>query len=366
MKLYIDETLKKLRQKNDVTQDTLAEYLGVTYQAVSRWENGLAYPDIELLPDIARFFEVSLEELMGIESNKEKIDNTIMESWKLLSNGKRTDALAKLRELEKEYPNDWRIKRNICDIMVYDREPPFDDVLPELRRYALAAKEEAKNFDTMKSIARTMLLAVPKEEVDEWLPYVINSMWISDHQALYDRYILWKEYEKASEHRSKTLIEYIEFLTHTRNISGNADGNIAPSHLGLQLIETLVGTPRREGEKIENSILLERRIELNTWLAFGYAGSGDTERGIAELAKAVDFCILYCDALKSDYFTSENPLLCPQKNDVENKYRYINWVIYCMTASHGCEWFDPIRDDPRFSEQLHRLREKRTELENYD
>lgn len=46
MKLYVGENLKRLRSEKNVTQEAVAEYLGVTYQAVSRWENGLAYPDI--------------------------------------------------------------------------------------------------------------------------------------------------------------------------------------------------------------------------------------------------------------------------------------------------------------------------------
>lgn len=103
--------MKRLRNAKNVTQDTLAEYLGVTYQAISRWENGLAYPDIELLPELARFFEVSLEELLGTESDRERIDKTVSECWELLGADKRGEALAKLRELEKEYPNDWYIKK---------------------------------------------------------------------------------------------------------------------------------------------------------------------------------------------------------------------------------------------------------------
>ncbi len=48
--------IKELRKAQDVTQEKLADYLNISYQAVSKWENGLALPDITLLPQLANFF----------------------------------------------------------------------------------------------------------------------------------------------------------------------------------------------------------------------------------------------------------------------------------------------------------------------
>ena len=53
MKLTIGENIRHFRKKNDLTQEALAECLGVTYQSISRWENGTTYPDLELIPAIA-------------------------------------------------------------------------------------------------------------------------------------------------------------------------------------------------------------------------------------------------------------------------------------------------------------------------
>lgn len=55
MKLTIGKNLKRLRREKNITQDQLADILGVSYQSVSRWETGLCYPDIELLPTISDF-----------------------------------------------------------------------------------------------------------------------------------------------------------------------------------------------------------------------------------------------------------------------------------------------------------------------
>ena len=72
MKLNIGETIKKLRKERDITQEELAEILGVTCQSVSRWEKNSCYPDIELIPTIASFFNISTDKLMGVDEAAEK------------------------------------------------------------------------------------------------------------------------------------------------------------------------------------------------------------------------------------------------------------------------------------------------------
>lgn len=59
------EKIIDLRKKSGFTQEALAEKLGITFQAVSKWENGLSCPDIALLPVIAEIFQVSIDELFG-------------------------------------------------------------------------------------------------------------------------------------------------------------------------------------------------------------------------------------------------------------------------------------------------------------
>ncbi len=60
------EKITELRKSRGMTQDALAAKLGITFQAVSKWENGVSCPDITLLPEIAGIFEVSVDELFGI------------------------------------------------------------------------------------------------------------------------------------------------------------------------------------------------------------------------------------------------------------------------------------------------------------
>lgn len=59
----IGNKIKELRQQKRITQNQVAMKLGVSSQAVSKWENNLSCPDIMLLPRIAKLFDVSIDEL---------------------------------------------------------------------------------------------------------------------------------------------------------------------------------------------------------------------------------------------------------------------------------------------------------------
>ena len=63
--IRINEQIAFLRHRKGVTQEVLAKQLGVTNQTISKWESGQCYPDIQLLPEIADFFGVSVDELLG-------------------------------------------------------------------------------------------------------------------------------------------------------------------------------------------------------------------------------------------------------------------------------------------------------------
>lgn len=66
MTLKIGEKIKNLRKAQNISQETLAQYLGISFQSVSKWENGYSMPDISIIPAIASFFNISTDELFDI------------------------------------------------------------------------------------------------------------------------------------------------------------------------------------------------------------------------------------------------------------------------------------------------------------
>lgn len=67
----LNENIAFFRKKRGITQEELANALGVTNQAVSKWESGKCAPDIQLLPDIAEYFNISIDELFGRSVNSD-------------------------------------------------------------------------------------------------------------------------------------------------------------------------------------------------------------------------------------------------------------------------------------------------------
>ena len=78
MKIELGEKIRELRRRDDKTQEALANALGVTCQAVSRWEANGGYPDMEIIPSIANYFGITIDELFGYEGDREYRINEII------------------------------------------------------------------------------------------------------------------------------------------------------------------------------------------------------------------------------------------------------------------------------------------------
>ena len=110
--------IKQLRQENHLTQEDLAEQLGVSFQAVSRWENNITTPDISLLPIIANMFNVTMDYLFDLDISKKQaeIDSIIDKSLTLFNEGKIEEREKILEEALKKYPNSWDIKDSLLTV----------------------------------------------------------------------------------------------------------------------------------------------------------------------------------------------------------------------------------------------------------
>lgn len=116
--MQLGKRIKELRIENNLTQEELAEQLGVSFQAVSRWENDLTYPDITLLPILANMFGVTVDYLLDVDIMKKEAEiNAIIEETIVLRNlGKTDEREILLEDALKKYPNSWDIKEDLMSV----------------------------------------------------------------------------------------------------------------------------------------------------------------------------------------------------------------------------------------------------------
>ncbi len=128
MTINLSENIKRLRREKNLTQEMLAEFLGVTFQSVSNWERGESYPDITILPEIASFFKVSIEELLGVNKavDEEDIKRLLEEHDNFTDNKLIKESIYHLKD---KYPNDFRVQLRYMGYLIC-----FDDATQNTKK----------------------------------------------------------------------------------------------------------------------------------------------------------------------------------------------------------------------------------------
>lgn len=123
MQLNLGSKIRELRRRDGRTQEALAEALGVTGQAVSRWEAGICYPDMEIVPAIANYFGVTIDELFGYQNDRDRKVAAILSRVKAYNIKSRGDddwvdeCLAILREGLAEFPQNEQLLFALADTL---------------------------------------------------------------------------------------------------------------------------------------------------------------------------------------------------------------------------------------------------------
>jgi len=140
MNILIGENLKELRKKKNNTQEDLAEFLTVSITSVSKWERGECYPDIEFLPKIAAYYDVSVDDLLGVGEirKKERIKEYEKKSNHFKHIGDRESDLALWREAQKEFSNDWGVLYYLMYALTYIKQKENSQEIIEIGENILA------------------------------------------------------------------------------------------------------------------------------------------------------------------------------------------------------------------------------------
>lgn len=189
MKLYIGEQLKALRKEKQITQEALAEIFGVSYQSVSRWELGVCYPDVELLPSIANYFGVSIDKLLSNDVDSKEAELTrFFEKLNTLEFGS-LEQVQFIEEYYHKYPDNDRIAFILQDIMknyVLVNRDKRDIYLPTM----IKLYERLQGTSFHEGAVNNVICVCPEEDLGQWLELCPWTSEYTSRGCLVSRYIV--------------------------------------------------------------------------------------------------------------------------------------------------------------------------------
>ena len=157
MDITLGQRLRELRSLRKNTQEQLAIHLGITTQAVSKWERGEGFPDIALLPAIASFYDVSVDNLLGVDeiARQKKLDEYVKRS-KILS---RTEDAPKRvclwREAYQEFPNEPLVLHNLTFALRFENlEAHREEIITLAQRLLKKATCSGEYFGAVNNLCR--------------------------------------------------------------------------------------------------------------------------------------------------------------------------------------------------------------------
>ncbi len=166
MEINLKEKLRSLRQQKNITQEALANHLGITPQSVGKWERGEGFPDITLLPKIAFYFDVTVDELLCVDQVRaeEAICEYQRQSKICCQNGENQKNLEIWEKAYSEFPKDCRVIEGLMHAINRDAVYPCPKAEAE-RIIALGEELLQRSTDTRQ-----------RENAIQSLCYIYDSM----------------------------------------------------------------------------------------------------------------------------------------------------------------------------------------------
>lgn len=286
MKLTIGENIRRFRKKNDLTQEEFADRLGVTYQSVSRWENGTTYPDLELLPALSEILSVTVDELIGmpqVEKEKRALEAFDELRGECMKSDYNADHIISLiRDIRRNYLDSdysWRPWSEGNDRAFRDPK-----ILPEVR---LMAEDYLKRRPMHPSTIRTMVSIEDEEHLPKFLSKYTTTYDCSARALLFNRYLVRGDAERFEPERRYQLYKAINTLLCPRyflKLNADKEDRIASD----EFMETLLSLIRRDAADDRPDIWVNDRIEQGLKSAIRLAESGRQDEAIAKLTTAVE------------------------------------------------------------------------------
>lgn len=154
MNIKMGDKIRALRKARNLSQEALAQYLGVSFQAVSKWEKGDTFPDVVLIPAIASFFDISTDELFDF--NRLETEQKLLRLCYAIADYRDAEperAEKEYRELLRQYPgNDIVINHLLYVLQTLGKN---EELVELCRTFMQSTKDDGCRFDAARIMAET-------------------------------------------------------------------------------------------------------------------------------------------------------------------------------------------------------------------
>lgn len=216
--MKLNENIKTLREEKGITQSELAAALYVTPQSVSRWEKGLAYPDIEKLPQLAEIFSVSVDELLGVaQPSAYDISQRLISVRQKALAGVPADRIEHLELLEKGM--ELGTNRFLPEYMSTARKLHEDSLISDERFSEIIVKVKSMLCETplpnRNRMLSTIVINEKEEYLSEWQEFITwDNNFACWHDLVLFRYFVNGKEEKWSKQRAEVLFQDISKMVY--------------------------------------------------------------------------------------------------------------------------------------------------------
>lgn len=352
--ITLGNNIKRYRKDRKITQEQLAQVLGVSDQAVSRWENGMTYPDIELLPTIALYFGVTMDDLMGMEAFKDEseIEEILKKRQELKNRGEVLKSCELMRKAAKRYPKNYEILSKLVSDLLFASNTTDEEIARNNLHEAESLINRILAECPDENLCRTMIgqkvwLLHMLDRTDEAVALAENSLpSMDDCRESFMNVLL--SGEKKREFCRKYLLDlYFEmWLT----IESYADINCEEN---LITLEERIVILKKAIELTE--FLFEGNYGLNNWqlmtwheyIARYEAKLKNAPAALEHLEAAAKHAIA-CDTLPEEVPYTSTLLRGETLHTAENAKNYTQTECDLLRSWLEGREFDSIRNDERF------------------
>ena len=350
--MSIGTTIKRLRKEKNITQEQLAEYLGITAKAVSQWECDRTAPDISQLPALANIFEVSADVLLGIDvTQKEKrIVDITQEAMKHHEVGHMEEVLSTLRTGLLEFPNSYVLMGELVACLAHMPKSPEkkDSLIQEGISLGEKILEECTNdklrHDTIRHLCS---LYAEKGEIEKAITLAekMPSLFSSAENLLSNIYTGSKRIEHISCKLNTIFAMIYNDLWH---ITEPVEDSTCP-YTNQEYIQILEKFPAIMDIVIEDKNYGHFTIQIigaKFKLAQYYMLEQETENVLECLKAATEYAIRY----DTGFYTGGEYTCLLLRNIGCGSVLFNNNENQCLLLLHRLEdsAFDPIREHPDF------------------